>query len=143
MIREFRITDLEKVMDLWLQGNLQAHDFISGKYWKDHLEQVREMLPEAEVYVYENPVTGALEGFVGLSDNYLAGIFVKEEARSRGIGRALLEHVKIIRPGLTLRVYEKNSRAVQFYLREGFAILSREVEESTGEREYVMALGKF
>lgn len=40
---------------------------------------------------------------------------------------------------LLLHVYEKNSRAVAFYRREGFECRDRHVEEDTGEMEWTMA----
>ena len=33
MIRKFRMEDLERVMELWLNTNIQAHDFILKEYW--------------------------------------------------------------------------------------------------------------
>ena len=139
MIRKFQPSDLEAVMELWLHGNIQAHDFIPKAYWEQHFSQVKEMLPDAELYIYENDNTAIIEGFVGLSDSYIAGIFVKDSARSQGIGKSLLDYVKSIKEGLTLNVYIRNQRAVNFYLREGFIIQSQNVDESTGEQEYVMA----
>lgn len=40
---------------------------------------------------------------------------------------------------MLLHVYEKNSRAVAFYRREGFECRDRHVEEDTGEMEWTMA----
>lgn len=39
---------------------------------------------------------------------------------------------------LTLDVYQKNNRAVAFYFREGFSVLSEELDKATGEIEYTM-----
>ena len=47
-------------------------------------------------------------------------------------------HIKGIRTTLQMKVYQKNTRAIRFYLREGFEILSEGVDEATGEKEYVM-----
>ena len=69
MIRAFQTTDLEAVMELWLRGNLQAHAFIEDTYWEQSFDLVKEMLPDAEAYVYENKATSAVEGFIGLVDN--------------------------------------------------------------------------
>ena len=33
MIRKMKSTDLDKVMDIWLFSNIQAHDFIPEEYW--------------------------------------------------------------------------------------------------------------
>lgn len=138
MIRELRRDDLEAVMGIWLEANIQAHDFISPQYWRDHYTAVREMLPRAEVYVWESEGAGRVEGFVGLTGSYIAGIFVRREVRSRGIGKQLLDHVKSIRPELTLAVYQKNTRAAGFYQREQFTVQSGGTDDDTGEREYSM-----
>ncbi|MCI8556874.1 MAG: N-acetyltransferase [Lachnospiraceae bacterium] len=139
MIRKFQPSDLEAAMDLWLHGNTEAHDFISKEYWKQHFDEVKEMLPKAELYVYENDNTATFDGFIGLSGSYIAGIFVKGNARSQGIGKQLLDYVKAIKGNLTLKVYERNQRAVKFYQREGFFVQSQSVDEDTGQREYVMS----
>mgnify|MGYP005779531951 FL=1 len=142
MIRKFREADLDAVMELWLDSNLQAHPFVPGDYWRNHFEEVRQALPEAEVYVSENGETAEIEGFIGLSGDYIAGIFVRSQSRSQGIGKQLLDQAKAVRPSLTLSVYRKNSRAVSFYQREGFSVLSQETDSGTGETEFVMAWGR-
>ena len=54
MIRKFENLDLDAVMQIWLHGNLDAHPFIPVSFWTDHFETVRDMLPQAELYVHEN-----------------------------------------------------------------------------------------
>ena len=56
-----------------------------------------------------------------------------------GIGKSLLECVKKNYPAFSLNVYQKNRRAVNFYLREGLSIVSKEIDEDTGETDYTMA----
>ena len=60
------------------------------------------------------------------------------EEQSRGVGKQLLVRAKQDRKRLTLQAYEKNERAVHFYQREGFRVVYRDVDEGTGEAEYVM-----
>ena len=79
-------------------------------------------LAKADVYVYE--LEGAVVGFIGLSGDEVEGLFVAEGRRSCGIGQALLDYVKARHPHLALYVYEKNTRAMRFYLREGFIPVS-------------------
>lgn len=71
-------------------------------------------------------------------DDYLAGIFVDKKYRSMGIGKELLECAKKKYPAFSLNVYQKNQRAVDFYLREGLSIVSKEIDEDTEEPEYTM-----
>ncbi|MFR7971908.1 MAG: hypothetical protein ACLU8C_05935 [Lacrimispora saccharolytica] len=79
MIRMFDACDLDQVMELWLNGNIEAHDFIPRNYWESNAPMVREQLLQAEIYVYETD--GKILGFVGLQGDYLAGIFVDRHAR--------------------------------------------------------------
>lgn len=136
MIRELREADLDKVADIWLDTNIKAHDFIPAQYWKSNFESVKEALLQAEVYVYEHD--GAIQGFIGLSDAYVEGLFVSDEMQSQGIGKTLLDYAKDQKDELFLNVYQKNKRAISFYRREGFEIQHSGLDEATEEKEYAM-----
>lgn len=97
---------------------------------------VREMIPKAEVFVSEE--NGLISGFIGLTDTYIAGIFVRAEEQSKGIGRRLLNTVMEKSNNLCLNVYRKNVRAVKFYEYCGFRIVKQEIDEDTSEEEYTM-----
>lgn len=137
MIREFHTGDLERVIQLWLEGNLDAHDFVPADYWVSNALIVRELLLQAELYVYD--LDGEVQGFVGMQDDYLAGIFVDQNHRSMGIGRQLLDYIKTIHPTFTLNVYQRNTHAVEFYRRAGLSVIEESVDEDTGETDYTMA----
>lgn len=92
MIRLFKFQDLDKIMDIWLQGNLEAHSFIDAEYWKKNFDSVKSVLPNAEVYVYEED--GEILGFIGMDAEYIAGIFVAAGHKGQGIGHQLIETVK-------------------------------------------------
>ncbi len=136
MIRNFKENDIDAVMNIWLETNIAAHDFIESSYWRDNFDDVKKMIPEASVYAYEEH--GEVQGFIGLVDGYIAGIFVRSEHQSKGIGRNLLNYAKSIHNNLSLQVYKKNEGAVQFYLKEDFSITKEQIDESTGETELVM-----
>jgi Acetyltransferases len=136
MIREFRPEDIENVMCLWLDTNIRAHDFIDSGYWRANFETVKNIIPKAAVFVYEQD--GNIQAFIGLMENHIAGIFVSDNFRSKGIGKLLLDHAKAKHGELYLNVYKKNSRAIHFYLREGFVTSAEQVDENTGEAELVM-----
>ncbi len=136
MIREFKIDELDAIMNIWLKTNIKAHSFITEAYWKGNYDTVREMLPDATIFIYEDNDT--IQGFAGLVGNYIAGIFVSEDYQSKGIGKALLDHVKGTYSELSLHVYKKNVSAVRFYQREAFTILKERIDENTNETELVM-----
>ena len=135
-IRRFESKDLDRIMEIWLYTNIEAHDFIDEKYWRDNFGMVKEMMTSAELYVFEG--NSEIKGFVGVMDNYIAGIFVEGNNKSRGIGKKLLDFVKDKKDSLELSVYEKNTRAMNFYKREGFEIGEKNIDENTDEVEIKM-----
>ena len=137
MIREFQTSDTEQVMQIWLNGNEDAHPFVPKQYWYSHFEEVWKQLSQAEVSVYETDEM--IQGFIGIVDEYIAGLFVDRNYRSCGIGRQLLEYAKQMHGTLSLDVYRKNTQAVNFYRKEGFIIVSEQVDEDTGEFDFTMS----
>ena len=136
MIRSYRNTDQKAVMSIWLQANLKAHSFISADYWQSHYEEVAKMLSSAELLVAEND--GRICGFIGMYNEMIAGLFVDEHYRGKGIGKMLLDTVKQMNSQLYLQVYKKNKRALHFYQRESFSIEKERQDAASGEIEYVM-----
>ena len=136
MIKKFEIEDLDEIMNIWLKTNISAHGFIKASYWKENFEMVREMMMNSEIYLYKED--NKICGFIGLIDDYIAGIFIKDKYQSRGIGKNLLDYVKSNRNRLLLSVYNKNNRAIEFYKREGFIIVKNEIDEANNEKEFVM-----
>lgn len=139
MIRKFEPCDIERVMQLWLEGNLDAHDFVSESYWISNAHMVREQLLQAELYVCV--LDGKIQGFVGMQGSYLAGIFVEKRHRSMGIGKQLMDYIKKTHTAFSLSVYRRNKPAVDFYIREGLAVVSEEIDKNTGEIDCTMAWG--
>ena len=140
MIRKFEMKDTKQVMQIWLDVNMDAHNFVQGDYWLSNYQSVQKQLLQADIFVYEQDEE--IQGFVGMTDDYLAGIFVDKKCRSMGIGKELLECVKQNYPVFSLNVYQKNRRAVDFYLREGLFIISKGIDEDTSEADYTMVWNK-
>ena len=78
MIRKFETQDLDAVMQIWLHGNLDAHPFIPASFWTEHFETVRDMLPQAELYVHENEAPRQIDGFIGLTENHIEGFSLQK-----------------------------------------------------------------
>jgi putative acetyltransferase len=136
MIRDFKETDIKQIMKIWLDTNIMAHHFIDGSYWLKSYAAVEKILPQATVYVYDS--NGQILGFLGLNGDYIEGIFVDAEYQSKGIGRELLCYAKERHDKLLLNVYKRNERAAAFYTREGFTVLTEQIEEETKESELTM-----
>lgn len=114
--------------NIWLNANLDTHTFIDSFYWIDNYSNVLDSLKDADVYVYKE--NEQIVAFCGLIDNYIAGLFVKEEYRNKGIGHALIKHLQSEYDHLSLEVFEQNNRAVHFYESLGFIKMESSVDKT-------------
>ncbi|MFU0790621.1 N-acetyltransferase [Virgibacillus proomii] len=136
-IRTYKADELDRLVNIWYEGSLLAHDFIEQNYWKSQQKAMRETyLPMAETYVIteENKVVG----FISMVDNYLAALFVDYQYQGKGYGKRLLHFIKEKREQIDLKVYQKNKRAVSFYLKNGFELCEELFDELTVEKEFLM-----
>lgn len=80
-------------------------------------------LSEREVWVAE---AGEVIGFANLTPTWLDGLYVAPSGQRSGIGSALLDLAKSLRPdGFGLWVFEVNEPARAFYARHGLVCLER------------------
>ena len=133
--------EAQLLANIWLKASLEAHDFISEEYWISNKSLMAESyLPNSEVYVAEKMDT--ILGFVALIKNHIASIFVDNKQQGKGIGSLLLEYVKELRTDLTLNVYQKNEKSINFYKSRDFIISSVSIDQPTGEKEFIMQWNK-
>ena len=135
-IRKANIEDINRVMDIWLQANLEAHNFVDPSYWKDNFTLVKQEIQSADVFVVE--IKNEIVGFAGLKEDYLAGIFFDQKVRHQGLGTELLNYLKNRYPQLILDVYQKNRAAVNFYQKNGFKIIQEKEYQNQNLNEYQM-----
>ncbi|NER79286.1 MAG: N-acetyltransferase [Leptolyngbya sp. SIO1D8] len=138
MIRKYNESDTELVLKIWLSASIRAHNFVKPEFWESQVENMRSIyIPASETYVYEK--NSKVVGFYSLYENNLAAIFVVPEMQGQGIGKQLLAHAKSQRSSLTLSVYQENEASYQFYLSQGFKVVSEQIDEHTGYPEYTMS----
>lgn len=140
IIRKFYEMDLKRVMKIWYEGNVEAHDFIDVSYWDRNFGYVSRLIPRSEVYVYE--INGEIVGFIGVDEGYINGLFVDKQYRGQGIGTKLIAYLLEDYDFLELDVFENNVGAVQYYENRNFKKLREEVNEDLGEVEYRMYFKK-
>lgn len=139
MIREYSAADTETVLDIWLTASIKAHNFMAPDFWESQVGNMRDIyLPASRTYVFQ--VDGKVRGFYSLYEGILAAIFVCPEHQGSGIGKQLMKHAKLECPNLSLSVYKENHATIEFYLSQGFSIVSEQADEYTGHQEYTMHL---
>lgn len=142
MIRNLKNEDINIVMDLWKNSTMEAQNFIPDSYWLENYDNVKNnYLPNSTTYVYEED--GEIKGFVSLIENiFIGGLFVKVGSQRRGVGIRILNFLKEKHDKLQLAVYDRNIRAMNFYLKSGFKILNTEIDGKTNEKEHLMEWGR-
>lgn len=139
MVRRADEADIDAILHIWLKTSIAAHHFIDASYWKNKIEDMRNIyLPSGDTYVYENPDNKDISGFICIVDNTLAAIFVLPEKQGKGIGKQLLNYIKRFKNKLSLTVYAKNILSIEFYKNQGFTITGKSIDAHTGEEEYIM-----
>jgi putative acetyltransferase len=122
MIRKMVPADIDTIMSIWLAGNLDAHSFIPASYWHRQFSAVKTAIQQATVYCYCD-TNDKILGFIGLTDNYIAGLFVSKGFRRQGIGKQLSNAAKQDNKHLELDAYLANHNAISFYQQNGFKII--------------------
>ena len=135
MIRNLKNDDIDIVMELWKNSTIEAQNFISDSYWLENYDNVKNnYLPNSDTYVYEED--GEIKGFVSLIENiFIGGLFIRVDSQRKKIGSVILDFLKERNDKLQLTVYDKNVRAMKFYLKSGFKILNTEIDKKTKEKE--------
>ena len=138
MIRKAKASDIDKIMQIWLESNTKAHAFIAPVYWQKHFDEVKNnYLPQAETFVYEDK--HQLKGFISiLLDNFVGALFVDSRYQRQNIGTKLLDYARKQKSSLNLKVYALNQPAINFYQKNDFKILAEKYDESTQTKELIM-----
>ncbi|GIN98001.1 N-acetyltransferase [Siminovitchia terrae] len=141
MIRAYKDTDIDILINIWYKGSLQAHYFIDADYWKSQIEEMKEKyIPMSETHVITSQ--SKIAGFISMVDDYLAALFIDVAYQNNGTGKELLNFVKRQRDMIQLKVYKENVTAVRFYKKNGFVIKKELTDEQTDKQEYLMEWSK-
>jgi len=144
MIRVLKntVTEVNRVMEIWIKATIKAHNFISEEYWNENYSVVRDQyIPMSNTYVY---VEGdEIKGFISIiNEEFIGAVFVDIDCQGKGIGSKLINHVKEKYDRLELAVYKDNEKSVYFYKKVGFEVLREELNDETNKIEYIMSFKK-
>ena len=140
MIRAFESSDMNDVLNIWLEASIRAHSFVGKEFWESSVQDMREIyIPASDTYVFSE--NGTVRGFFSLHDESLAAMFVWPEAQGKGIGRQLMDKAKSLGKKLNLTVYRENEKSIQFYKKCGFIPVKERADEHTGHIEILMEYG--
>ncbi|MEG1004323.1 MAG: N-acetyltransferase [Clostridium sp.] len=140
MIRKLKNEDINKVMDIWEESTIKAHDFIDKDYWKNNYDTVKNVhIPISDTFVYDDGEN--IKGFISIiDDEFIGALFIDVKYQGLGIGSKLINYTTSKYGKLNLAVYKENEKAVKFYTHKGFKIIKEQKNEDSGFEEYIMEL---
>ena len=140
MIRQLQNKDIDKIMGIWLESTIYAHKFISKEYWNENYNIVKDVyIPMSKTFIYED--NDDIRGFISIINNdFIGALFVEKNYQSQGIGKSLIDYAKNLYDNLSLAVYKENEKALEFYKKMRFKIISENINEDTNCVEYIMKL---
>ncbi|MET3210296.1 UNVERIFIED_CONTAM: putative acetyltransferase [Paenibacillus sp. PvR008] len=137
-IRPANVEEYKELAAIWLDASIEAHHFIAPQYWTSQVTKMENRyLPLAQNYVIIQD-DHTIGGFVSMIDGYLAALFIRAGSQRKGYGKLLLDWVKKQHDEIQLKVNQSNTKAFNFYTKNGFIIQEESVDSETGEKEFVM-----
>ncbi|WP_417587956.1 GNAT family N-acetyltransferase [Pararhodobacter oceanensis] len=139
MIRKYKPSDIDHLMNIWDKAEALAHPFLPAEVRAQVRKDIRDIyLPNAEVWVIEDQ--GAPVGFIAMIDREIGGLFLDPSRHGKGLGRQLVDHIVTLKGPLTVEVFKSNHIGLPFYQRYGFEITGEGKFDATGDETFKMAI---
>jgi ribosomal protein S18 acetylase RimI-like enzyme len=136
MIRRVRPEDANAIAETFTAAFETLLTFLPDLHTRDeHRHFITEIVPvDHEIWVAEDE--GRVVGLAAIGKSTLGHIYVHPDFQGRGLGTALLDKTKELRPsGFTLWTFPANEQACRFYERRGLRAI--EYGDGSGNEEGV------
>lgn len=133
MIKELDISKIDNIMKIWIEENTNDHDFISKDYWETNYDYVRNVLPDATVFI--NCI------YYSWKYIYVDVLWVKEEYRNTKIGSQLLNEIEETAKEYDCHIVHLDTfdfQAKDFYIKHGYEIHGVLDDCPQGHKRYYM-----
>lgn len=120
ILRALTSADAGRVADIFLTSRRTAMPWLAQPHTDDETRSwhMNVLVPRGTVVVAER--AGEVVGFAEPTDGWLNALYVAPSAQGTGVGSALFEHSMALQPnGFDLWVFQRNTRALDFYARYG------------------------
>lgn len=131
--------DFPEILTVWEASVRATHDFLAEADIQ-HLKPLilNEYLKAVELYCIRQD--GTILGFLGLSSDKIEMLFLRPDARGKGVGRKLVAFATSEKGIRKVDVNEQNTQAVGFYRHLGFEIVSRSPLDPQGKPFPILAM---
>ena len=126
-------SDYAELLSVWENSVRATHDFINEEdiaFFKPII--VEQAFPNVILHCMKN-TAGVIVGFIGVHSEKIEMLFILNEYRGQGIGKALLKNAMATNTISKVDVNEQNPQAVGFYEAMGFKVVSRSPLDDMGK----------
>ena len=133
---------LNELINVWEKSVRSSHFFLTEKDIAFYKPLIRNQYLQAVRLFVIRDENQKINAFLGLSDEMIEMLFVDPTAQRRGLGSILIdfayekENIKFV------DVNEDNKRALSFYLKKGYKIISRDAFDNQGKPFPILHLKK-
>ena len=126
ILRAVTDADAEQLAEIFLTSRKTAMPWLAQPHTDDETRSwhINVLVPRGTVVVAERD--GNVVGFAEPSGGWLHALYIAPSAQGSGVGSALFEHSMTLQPGgFDLWVFQRNTRALDFYARYGCVKIRR------------------
>ncbi|EJL6307608.1 GNAT family N-acetyltransferase [Vibrio cholerae] len=133
-IKEFSACNLESLRKLYLDSRRDSFPWLKADSFR--IEDFDRDSQGERIWLSE--VLGNVAGFISIwePDNFIHNLYVATEYQRQGLGSMLLNCAKMKYGNLSLKCMVQNQKALNFYLSQGFEIVSQ-VDDGLGGYYYM------
>ena len=126
-------TDMNNILKVWESSVRATHTFLSEKDIISIKPQVREGVNYVSTLVCVRDEEDIIQAFMGVHENKIEMLFVRNKHRGKGIGKILIEYAISKLNVKYVDVNEDNIQGVGFYKHIGFEVFKRSDLDDHGD----------
>lgn len=126
-------SDYPELALLWEKSVRATHHFLPDSYIKLLRPLVEQRYLDAVLLICCRDRRGHITGFAGVAMGKVEMLFIHPRHRGHGIGTCLLRYAVERLNASELEVNEQNPKALAFYRKQGFEVISRSPVDGMGQ----------
>ena len=144
-IRDYEDSDKQRLLEIYDAAIPLAHDFLDKSIRDQERQTCEECFDIGDSQTFVLEIDGNVVGFSTLfsspkSEIIISGFVIDPQFQGNGRGKMLMEDIqkKMSKHTIKLAVYEKNQKALNFYMKNGFEETSSASENPESPKYLVM-----
>ncbi|WP_213876813.1 GNAT family N-acetyltransferase [Pseudomonas sp. dw_358] len=126
-------SEYPELAQLWEKSVRATHHFLPDSYIRLLRPLVENHYLNAVMLICCRDRRGYMTGFAGIAMGKVEMLFIHPRHRGHGIGTRLLQYAVLHLNASELEVNEQNPKALGFYRKQGFEVISRSPVDGMGQ----------